>query len=139
MRVHRSSAPLSQHCSLSRVVGGWVLRLRLQRSFPGREPGLALWRQRKGLGSDDHRLGSITPQLWECGRKWALRRSKAPLLWRARGGGVDHHRNLFPCACTDFQETGYLWCRQWVVRHHLLGIWETLAFVWATGACEPLV
>ena len=28
---------------------------------------------------------------------WALRRSKGPLSARARGGGVDHQRNLFPC------------------------------------------
>ena len=48
-------------------------------------------------------LGSGTPQAgkWNATAEgtqedvWAHRRSKVPLLERVRGGGADHHRNLF--------------------------------------------
>ena len=60
---------------------------------------------------------------------WGSRRSKSPLLGRARGGGVDCHRNIFPCTCKESQKAGYLWrmlqvarkhcCRLWVTRHYL--------------------
>ena len=54
---------------------------------------------------------------------WALGRSKALLLGRARGRGADRHRNLFPCA--DSQRAGCLWHRLQVVRGHLHGLWST--------------
>ena len=37
---------------------------------------------------------------------WALRKSKAPLLGRARGEGKDHHRSVFLCRCADSQRVG---------------------------------
>ena len=37
---------------------------------------------------------------------WAQRRSKVPLLGRVKGGGVDHHGNLFPYACMGSQRAG---------------------------------
>ena len=39
--------------------------------------------------------------------------------------GVDHQRNLFLCACTDFERVGHLYNRIRVVRGHLLGLCET--------------
>ena len=51
---------------------------------------------------------------------WPHRRSKVPLLVRARGGQVDHHRTIFPYACMGSWRAGCLWCRLWVVRCHFL-------------------
>lgn len=58
-------------------------------------------------------------------RCWDHRRSKASLLGRVRGDGVDGHKNIFPCTCMDSQRTGHLWCRLQVVRSHLLGVQVT--------------
>ena len=51
---------------------------------------------------------------------WACRKSKMPLLGRVRGGGVDYHRNVFPCAHTDSQRAGSLWNRLQEARGHFL-------------------
>ena len=37
---------------------------------------------------------------------WACRGSKAPLSGRMRGGGAEHHRNLFPCINAGSQRGG---------------------------------
>ena len=47
-----------------------------------------------GWGVEHHSRGNL-------GGGLACRRSKVPLLGRVRGGGADHHRNLFPCTHTD--------------------------------------
>ena len=68
---------------------------------------------------------------------WAFRRSKAPLLGRARGGGADRHRNLFPCARMDFQRAGCLWLRLRVAggKRPLSGAMCGQApLVWASGS-----
>ena len=71
---------------------------------------------------------------------WAHRKSKAPLLVRARGQGADHHRNLFPCPHTGSQSVGCLWHRLWVARGHLLRLWgDQVPIGWATGGWAPLV
>ena len=59
---------------------------------------------------------------WE--EVWAHRRNKMPLLGRARGGGEDHHSNLFPCICMGPQRVGSLWHRLHVARYHLFGLQE---------------
>ena len=65
----------------------------------------------------------------------AHKRRKAPLLLgRARGRGVDCHRNLLHCAHADSQRTGHLWPRLWVARGHLLWLQETRCFL-----CGPQV
>ena len=56
---------------------------------------------------------------------WACRRSKVPLLGRARGGGMDSHRNLFLCTYVKFRRVGHLWYRLPVARGHLPGLRET--------------
>ena len=81
---------------------GWVLRPRLQRSVPGRGLRLALWRQTEGLRSSAPWAGEWCATSWgvDCRAEGtqekvlAGRRGKVPLLGRARGGGVDHHRKL---------------------------------------------
>ena len=103
-----------------------MLRLRFQRKVPGRGLGLAVWREPEGLGSGVPQTGeqnATAKGSWE--EVWAHRRSKAPLLGRTRGGGADHHRNLFPCTCAGSQRVGCLWYRLWVVRGHLLGLQDT--------------
>ena len=49
---------------------------------------------------------------------WALKRNKVPLLGRARGGGVDHHKNIFLCTHTDSHRAVL-----WVARYPLCGLW----------------
>ena len=54
---------------------------------------------------------------------WTHRRGKAPLLRRARGGGVDHHRKLpvpEQAHAYGLSEDGRLWCRLWVARSLLV-------------------
>ena len=51
---------------------------------------------------------------WE--KVQAHRRSKVPLLGWVRGEGEDHHRNLFPCVCSNSQRAGNLWHRLHVAR-----------------------
>ena len=103
-----------QHSLIHSGRRGWVLRLRIQRSVPGRGLGLAEWKQPEELGSgvtQDGEKNSTANGNWE--EVWAHRRSKEPLLGRARGVGADCHRNLFPCTCThaNCQGVGRLWHR----------------------------
>lgn len=77
--------------SLRCLEGGWALRLRLWRSVLGRGLGLTVWRQPEGLGSGVPRAGEWSTtaegtqeEVYTCSR------SKTPLLWRARKGGLDH-------------------------------------------------
>ena len=84
-----------------------MLRLRLCRSVLGRGLGLAVWRQSEGLGSGAARDGKQSAVVWgNLEEVWAHRRSKPPLLGRARGRGVDHHRNVFLCTHIDSQRAG---------------------------------
>ena len=53
-----------------------------------------------------YELGRRTPQPRESEEVLACGRSKVPLLGRVKGGGVDHHKNIFPCACMDSQRVG---------------------------------
>ena len=74
---------------------GRVLRLKLQRSVPGRGLGLAVWRQPERLWSGMPQAGEWNATAEGTQEEvWACRRNKVPLLGRARGGGVDSHRNL---------------------------------------------
>ena len=77
-----------------------------------------------------YRLGSGRPWQRELGKVWACRRGKATLE-RARGGEVDHHRNLLAhtCMCIGSQRAGCLWCRLQVARSHLLRLQETRHFL----------
>lgn len=111
------------HHSLRGSGRGWELRLRLQRSVQGRGLRLAVWRQSEGLGSGVPQAGE--PSTIAKGTQeevWPHRRGKAPLLGRARGGGVDCHRNLFPSKHADSERVGHLWCRLQVAKYHLLGL-----------------
>ena len=68
-----------RHHSLRCSGNGWVLRLRLQRLVPGREPGLVVWRLPEGLGSGTLQAGeqiAIVEETWE--EAWAQRRRKEP-------------------------------------------------------------
>ena len=59
---------------------------------------MAVWRQPEGLERSVPWAGewdTTAEGTWE--EVWAQRRSKAPLSWRARRGGVDCHKNLFSC------------------------------------------
>ena len=81
---------------------GWGLRLRLQRSDPGRGLGLAAWRQSEGA-----RVWCATP-----GRvreeAWAHQRGKAPLLGGTQGEGYAHRRRVFLCLrALRWQGTAY--------------------------------
>ena len=118
-----------RHHSLRCLGRDWALRLRLRRSFLGRGLGLAGWRQPEGLGRCAPWAGkqnaTAKGTLEEI---WSHRRSKVPLLWRARGGGADHHRNLFPCTHTGSQRAGHLWHRLRVVRGSLQGLRESGCF-----------
>ena len=60
---------------------------------------------------------------------WAHRRSKAPLLGRARGGGEDRHKNLPAHVHTRSQRTECPWFLLRVVRSHLLRPWEARCFL----------
>ena len=63
----------------------------------------------------------MVKETWE--EVWACRRSKVPLLGRARGRGVDHHKNLLHHA--DSQRVGNLWFRLQVAGGHLIWLQET--------------
>ena len=147
--LHRPSLlPSPRHHSLRRLSRGWVLRIRLQRSVERRGLKLAVWRWPEGLESSAAWAGE-----WSATAKgtqeevWLYRKTKPPLLGRARGGGADHHRNIFPYASTDSQSTGHLWHRLQVVGHLLHGvraaghllhrlsvIWHLLCGLQAAGA-----
>ena len=77
-----------RHQSLRHLGGGRALRLRLWQSVPRRGLGLAVWRQPAGLGSSVpwvREWDTTAKGTWE--EVWAHRRSKVPLLGRARGEG----------------------------------------------------
>ena len=64
------------------------------------------------------------------------RRGKVPLLGRARGGGVDHHRRLPVHARAGSPRVGCLWPRLRVARSHLPVLQETRGFLcrlWVPG------
>ena len=85
-----------RHHSLRCLGGGWMLRLRLWRSVPGKGLESVVWRQPKeqcatGREAVCYGLGSGMPWQRKCGTH---RKSNAPLLGRMRGEGEDHHRKL---------------------------------------------
>ena len=102
---------------------------------------MAVWGQSEGLRSGVPRAGewnAVEEGTQEKVR--AHRRSNTPLLGRARGGGVDCHKNLPARRCTGSQRAGHLWCKLWVTRSYLLGLvgdWALL--VQASGGRAPLV
>ena len=84
------------------------------------------WRPPEGLGSSVLRAGEENATAeGTCEEVWASKRGKAPLLGKVRGGGSDSHGNLFPCTHVGSQRAGHLRHSLWVVRSHLLGLWET--------------
>ena len=73
---------------------------------------MVVWRQPEGLESSVTKAGewsTIAERTWE--EVCAQRRSKAPLLGRARGGTADYHRNIFFCALADFWSVGLMAAR----------------------------
>ena len=117
---------LPGHHSLTCSGRGWVLRLRLQRSVPGRGLGLAVWRQPEGLGSSVPWTGvqnAISKGTQE--EVWARRRGKMPLL--GREGPIQEYLSLCMCRLSEgkvplVQPTG-----------------DQVPLVQATGGQEPLV
>lgn len=97
--LHRRLTP--PHCDpnlrYSSVSGGgdWVLKLRLQSSGPGKGPELSMETTWRG-------------QLWQLRvyyeEVWACQRGKLPLLGDTWGEGWDHHKNFFPCECSQATE-----------------------------------
>ena len=85
----------------------------LWRSVLGKGLGLVVVCRQPEGGREWYAKGT-----WE--EVWACRKSKAPLLERARGGGVDHHRNSSLCSHADFWRVGL-----WAVRHLLHRLWVT--------------
>lgn len=59
-----------------------------------------------GWGAEHHRLRSGKPQPGNPGGGLGPQMKQVPLLGRERGGGVDHHGNLFPYACMGSQRAG---------------------------------
>ena len=103
----------SLRCSPAGAGRGWVLRLGLQRSDPGRGLGLAAWRQLEGARV----WCSTTKGVWEEAR--ARQKGKVPLFWDMRGEGQDHHMSFFIQAC---------------------GLrWQGTAYLPSKGRCEPLL
>lgn len=75
--------------------GGWVLKLRLQSSGPGKGPEISMETTWRG-------------QLWElrvCYEEvWACQRGKLPLLGDTWREGWNQHKSFFSCECS--QATG---------------------------------
>ena len=74
---------------------------------------------------------------------WDHRRSKAQLLGRLGGGGVNHHRSIFLCTQTDSQRAGlwaarHLFARGRGDRPFLHGLWVVVLPVRATCNRAPL-
>ena len=110
-----------------------------------------MWGQPKGRGAVCHRQGSsvLCAGEWNTTEGtgenvWACRRSKAPLLGRVRGGGVDRHSNLHVHTC-GLPEGGVPLVQamggekpparamgDWVLLVQATGGWEPL--VWAKGS-----
>ena len=110
--------------SLRCLSGGWVLRLRLQRSVLGTGLVLAVWRQPEGLGSS-------VPGCWgaECHSQGNLERGldlrEMPLLQRAREVGQTAIRICSLHVNMDSQRAGHLWHRLQMTRCHLCRLWAT--------------
>ena len=91
---------------------------------------MAVWGQPEGLRSGIPWTGEQnTTDEGTQEEVWAHRRSKVPLLGRARGGGVDHHRNLpahtWALKRVGASGAGYQWhflCGLQVARHLLCGL-----------------
>ena len=114
---------------------GWVLRLRLWRSVLGRGVGLNVWRQTEGLGSTAPWAGEQNTTAEGIGEEvCAHKRSKASLLERVRGGGVDCCRNLLPCAHTGSQMVWYFGTGYSGKRSLVQAIGDLVPFVWAKGS-----
>ena len=96
-----------QHSLIHSGRRGWVLRLRIQRSVPGRGLGLAVYRQPEVLGNGVPWAGRRYLE-----EVWAHRRSKGSLLGMAREE-PDHHMNLPIHSWTlrgrDASGRGYAW------------------------------
>ena len=89
------------HHSLRHSDRGWALRLRLQRSVPGKGLGLAVWRQPEGLRSSVPWAGehsTIAKGAQE--EASAHRRAKVPFGGGARGGGEGPPKSIFLCTGT---------------------------------------
>ena len=85
----------------------WALRLRLQRSVPGKGLGLTVWRQSERAREQCTKAwGAKHYSQRKLEEVWGLRRSKAPLLGKARGAGPDCHRNAFLCTHMDSWRVG---------------------------------
>ena len=81
MQTDSTTAP--GHHSLRFSGGGWALRLRLQRSVPGRRLWLAVWRQPERLGSGVLWIGersTTAEKVWE--KAWAH------YFWEEKQGAI---------------------------------------------------
>ena len=74
-------------------------------------------------------VGPSTPAGGTQEEVWDTRKRRAPLLVRVRGGGAEHHRNLFPCICVGSQREGNLWGRLQVLRGNSLRLLEIRFFL----------
>ena len=93
---HRRPVLPSLRHSSARAGGGWVLKLRLQRSDSGRGPGLGAQKQREEAGLWWLR---VYPE-----EAWAHQRGKVPLFRLAPGEGHNHQKSFFPCVCAPRQQ-----------------------------------
>ena len=104
------------HYSLRCSEWCWALILSLQRSVLGRGLVLAGWKQIEEIGRAVPRARDQSTRallLEVCAHK----RSKAPLLEKARRGGEDCHRNIFLCAHAESWNVGL-----WAARPLLCGL-----------------
>ena len=116
---------------------GWGLRLRLQRSLPGRGLGLAVWRQPEGSkewyamgwGVEGHSWenlgGGLGPQEKQGttvgegkGRRWAtIGISSHADIHTLRGRGASGTGYWWWCATSLGHRRQYIWCGLWVAGH----------------------
>ena len=100
--------------------------------------GLAVWGQPEGLRSSVPWAGeqcamtgewnAMAERTWE--EVWAFKRSKEPLLWRAREGGwTAIGISLHTQERSPSRRVGHLGCRLQVARSHLLRLRETRRFL----------
>ena len=75
---------------------------------------------------------TIVRRTWE--EAWAHRRNKVPLLRRARGEGVGHHRNIFLHTPIGSQAAGHLLHRVEVAGCVLHGLRTVGHFLHGTGS-----
>lgn len=121
----------SGHHDLRHSGGSWALRLGLHRSVPGRGLGLPVWKQPEGLGTSAPQAeNSYTTAKGAREEVRASRRSKAPLLGRARGGGWNCQRNIFlrqqGTSCAGYREGAHC--------HKHLGL---LRWAWPSATKGP--